>query len=690
MADKKPLKDPKGGLTAAGRAKYKRETGSNLKAGVKGASDTPQKMRRKGSFLTRFFTNPSGPMVKPNGEPSRLALSANAWGEPVPKNRSDAARLAAKGRRLLDRYENIKKYNTNHDEIGRFSSGGTRRSAMPKKAVGGATKKEIDANTKRVVDLIAGDKGEETAKRLEPIVREAFKQFLNGDTSKPLVVNGKEIKNSGESISAQNFLDSIADQFGVEAVTGISEADFASGSAFKRINKYNQNHDELGRFSSGGSGSKVVPKKMNSRNAPTVLKALALKGGFTYNPKRNETRSSGVAVAISKNYEDKTSVEDFAKNGEKIIKDYMKKHSEVLAAPKTHVGAWVDKGKVYLDVSRVVSTVSEAADIGRANDQIGVFDLSTFTTWSRAKSHAGSGYKYFPQTKGVTPHTSGLGLVITGDGAIPHQLGKSDSPVIFVSVDDLLNDFSIKAFADKIRLMSPVSKEEPTSSDVHQDALMNNQKKKRKRTKKMMLSDVVEKHEELKKYNTNHDELGRFSSGGAKSRSAMPKGSFGRVRGLAGLARVAAAGGLKSSGGKVKSEVRSLKNGQSVRLAMPKVKTKRAALTPKQKKAREQDVKDSYERLTTKTEQFKTYIKPKNASESKKAKQVQDYMMPAVKKFKKPNTRAYATARVKQMTSGKSRPKGMSKSYKMTKSEVMAYESVLYRILRSGRLKYGI
>mgnify|MGYP002623290051 FL=1 len=104
----KRLKDPKGGLTAAGRAHFKRTEGANLKPGVKGKADTPEKMRRKGSFLTRFFTNPSGPMTKPNGKPTRLALSANAWGEPVPKNRSDAARLAAKGRRLLDRYKNVK------------------------------------------------------------------------------------------------------------------------------------------------------------------------------------------------------------------------------------------------------------------------------------------------------------------------------------------------------------------------------------------------------------------------------------------------------------------------------------------------------------------------------------------------------------------------------------------------------
>jgi hypothetical protein len=102
------LKDPKGGLTAAGRAYFKRKEGANLKPGVKGAADTPEKMRRKGSFLTRFYTNPSGPLRKENGEPTRLALAAHAWGEPVPTTRAAAARLAAKGRRLLERYEATK------------------------------------------------------------------------------------------------------------------------------------------------------------------------------------------------------------------------------------------------------------------------------------------------------------------------------------------------------------------------------------------------------------------------------------------------------------------------------------------------------------------------------------------------------------------------------------------------------
>lgn len=124
---KSALKDPDGGLTAAGRAHFKKTEGANLKPGVKGPADTPQKMRRKGSFLTRFFTNPSGPMKDENGKPTRLALSAAAWGEPVPQNTEDAAKLAAKGRRLLDRYDNTKKKSDSEIEVKNMSiySGGS-------------------------------------------------------------------------------------------------------------------------------------------------------------------------------------------------------------------------------------------------------------------------------------------------------------------------------------------------------------------------------------------------------------------------------------------------------------------------------------------------------------------------------------------------------------------------------------
>lgn len=96
-------RNPAGGLTAVGRDFYRKKEGTNLKPGVKGAADTPEKMKRKGSFLTRHFTHPRGPMMK-DGKPTRLALSAHAWGEPAPKTESAAKKLAAKGRALLKKY----------------------------------------------------------------------------------------------------------------------------------------------------------------------------------------------------------------------------------------------------------------------------------------------------------------------------------------------------------------------------------------------------------------------------------------------------------------------------------------------------------------------------------------------------------------------------------------------------------
>ena len=93
-------KDPKGGLTAEGRRVYNEATGGHLKPGVKGTPKNAEEKKRKGSFLTRHFTTPPGPVVK-DGKPTRQALQAAAWGEPVPKSEADEKQLAAKGRKLL-------------------------------------------------------------------------------------------------------------------------------------------------------------------------------------------------------------------------------------------------------------------------------------------------------------------------------------------------------------------------------------------------------------------------------------------------------------------------------------------------------------------------------------------------------------------------------------------------------------
>jgi hypothetical protein len=84
---KKSGKNAKGGLNEKGRKSYeKAHPGSNLKAPVK-SGDNP----RRASFLARMGGMP-GPEHKPNGEPTRLLLSLEAWGA---SSKADAKKKAA-------------------------------------------------------------------------------------------------------------------------------------------------------------------------------------------------------------------------------------------------------------------------------------------------------------------------------------------------------------------------------------------------------------------------------------------------------------------------------------------------------------------------------------------------------------------------------------------------------------------
>lgn len=104
-------KDPRGGLTAAGRRAFAKRDGSHLKPGVRKRDGemSPAEMRRKGSWAVRFYGRAKlPPLVDASGHPTRFALSAHAWGEPVPATEAAARRIAAKGERLLQRYHRLK------------------------------------------------------------------------------------------------------------------------------------------------------------------------------------------------------------------------------------------------------------------------------------------------------------------------------------------------------------------------------------------------------------------------------------------------------------------------------------------------------------------------------------------------------------------------------------------------------
>ena len=71
-------KSKKGGLTAKGRAKYNRATGSNLQAPVTEKSPTGKRAARRKSFCARM-KGMSGPLKDKKGRPTRKALALKRW-----------------------------------------------------------------------------------------------------------------------------------------------------------------------------------------------------------------------------------------------------------------------------------------------------------------------------------------------------------------------------------------------------------------------------------------------------------------------------------------------------------------------------------------------------------------------------------------------------------------------------------
>lgn len=98
--------------------------------------------------------------------------------------------------------------------------------------------------------------------------------------------------------------------------------------------------------------------------------AAANAEGFTINAATLAPVTTGYAVAV------KDTQNSFGFAGMVEVYKYIQNHPEVNA-----VGGWFnsDNGLFYFDATIVVNDLSTALELGRANDQIAIFDLNTLT-----------------------------------------------------------------------------------------------------------------------------------------------------------------------------------------------------------------------------------------------------------------------------------------------------------------------
>jgi GNAT superfamily N-acetyltransferase len=142
----------------------------------------------------------------------------------------------------------------------------------------------------------------------------------------------------------------------------------------EQMSKFNPNHDERGRFSSGtGMGAGV---------ATSILERVKANGGLSVNMVDGSEPTSGYMVAAGTEYGATVSAADFYDpiKGPKILADYMKKNKSDLGTGKNYLGLWhnTEDGNVYLDVSQNIQDKGAAIAAGQSRDQISIWDVANF------------------------------------------------------------------------------------------------------------------------------------------------------------------------------------------------------------------------------------------------------------------------------------------------------------------------
>jgi 2'-5' RNA ligase len=115
------------------------------------------------------------------------------------------------------------------------------------------------------------------------------------------------------------------------------------------------------------------------------------KGGFTYNPIRYKGRMpprQGFALALHKNTEKVIALSTDRGKVRDQVKAYVKQHWSDIKAQGNFLGGWTEGGKLYLDISNVVSDQKEAVAKARQAHQLAIYDLGKGETVHLRAAHA--------------------------------------------------------------------------------------------------------------------------------------------------------------------------------------------------------------------------------------------------------------------------------------------------------------
>ena len=108
------------------------------------------------------------------------------------------------------------------------------------------------------------------------------------------------------------------------------------------------------------------------KNLKEFVAAIIENGGATYNLANGGTVHDGYMVS-KKGFEMKFEPEV---DVTKAVCQYIKEYGFELYEPENYIGAWIDKGVLYFDISNNYKSRSEAIKKGYENEQIAIFDVA--------------------------------------------------------------------------------------------------------------------------------------------------------------------------------------------------------------------------------------------------------------------------------------------------------------------------
>lgn len=99
---------------------------------------------------------------------------------------------------------------------------------------------------------------------------------------------------------------------------------------------------------------------------------ILINGGITYDTATGEQPEHGYACSIDKSREYSVRAEAFVPS---TLLNWIYDNLDLLSHPNTYLGAWIEDGVVYLDVSVVLPTLEQALECARQHNQRSVYSL---------------------------------------------------------------------------------------------------------------------------------------------------------------------------------------------------------------------------------------------------------------------------------------------------------------------------